>query len=154
MLQCVCVCYVTVCVCVLCYRVCVLCTVYVCCVTALDHSSEEVSQQVEKLKECISVLFGFHRRPTKDAEFVENTRKWTERLVSAPAVCVLEITLHSECVCVFVGVCECVCLCMYVCVCVCRCVCQCACISASESLWSKYYTDVMHKRSCKHLDSC
>ena len=117
------------CVCVLCYSVCVCCvtgcvccvTVYVCCVTALDHSSEEVSQQVEKLKECISVLFGFHRRPTKDAEFVENTRKWTERLVSAPAVCVLEITLHAECVCVFVGVCECVCvcLCMYVCVGVC-----------------------------------
>ena len=83
----------------------VLQCVCVYCVTALDHSSEEVSQQVEKLKECISVLFGFHRRPTKDAEFVENTRKWTERLVSAPALCLLEITLHAECVYVCVYVC-------------------------------------------------
>ena len=47
----------------------------------MDRSREDVSPQVEKLRECISVLFGFHRRPTKDAEFVKNTRKWTERLV-------------------------------------------------------------------------
>ena len=63
-------------------------TEYWCCVTALDHTSEELAPQVEKLRDCISVLFGFHRRPTRDAEFVENIRKWTERLVSASAVCI------------------------------------------------------------------
>ncbi|XP_070191920.1 ectopic P granules protein 5 homolog [Littorina saxatilis] len=52
-------------------------------VIAMDHSREELAPEVHKLRECISVLFGFHRRPTKDGEFVGNIRKWTERLVAA-----------------------------------------------------------------------
>nr|KAG5697607.1 hypothetical protein BaRGS_001032 [Batillaria attramentaria] len=42
-------------------------------------------QEVEKLKDCISVLFVFHRKPTQDTEFGENLRKWTERLDEDPS---------------------------------------------------------------------
>lgn len=47
---------------------------------------EDVQAQAERLKECISVLFVFHRKPTRDTEFVENIRRWTERLVSGHTV--------------------------------------------------------------------
>ncbi|XP_076447261.1 ectopic P granules protein 5 homolog [Babylonia areolata] len=52
-------------------------------VTATDYTQEDQLPQVEKLRECVSVLFGFHRKPTKDKEFIENIRKWTDRLVAA-----------------------------------------------------------------------
>ena len=41
----------------------------------------EVQHQVSRLRDCITVLFVFHRQPIKDQEFVQNIRKWTERLV-------------------------------------------------------------------------
>ncbi|GAB1606783.1 ectopic P granules protein 5 homolog, partial [Argonauta hians] len=41
-----------------------------------------VLHQVNKLKECISILFSMHRRPIEDQTFVDNLRAWTERLVS------------------------------------------------------------------------
>ncbi|PIK43621.1 putative ectopic P granules protein 5-like [Apostichopus japonicus] len=37
---------------------------------------------IQELKECISVLFSFQRRPVIDTEFMESSRKWLERLVS------------------------------------------------------------------------
>ncbi|XP_046571414.1 LOW QUALITY PROTEIN: ectopic P granules protein 5 homolog [Haliotis rubra] len=43
----------------------------------------DVQHQVQKLRDCISVLFVFHRRPIKDVEFVTNIRQWTDRLVAA-----------------------------------------------------------------------
>lgn len=52
-------------------------------VVATDHLKEDLLPQVEKLKNCISVLFVFHRKPTQDTEFVDNIRKWTGRLVAA-----------------------------------------------------------------------
>ncbi|KAL8604118.1 hypothetical protein ACOMHN_047330 [Nucella lapillus] len=52
-------------------------------VTAVEHTREEILPQVQKLRECISVLFVFHRKPSRDTEFTENMRKWTDRLVAA-----------------------------------------------------------------------
>ncbi|XP_071084165.1 ectopic P granules protein 5 homolog [Haliotis cracherodii] len=43
----------------------------------------DLQHQVHKLRDCISVLFVFHRRPIKDVEFVTNIRQWTDRLVAA-----------------------------------------------------------------------
>ncbi|KAJ8035761.1 Ectopic P granules protein 5-like [Holothuria leucospilota] len=42
----------------------------------------ETKGSIEDLKQCISVLFSFQRRPVVDAEFMECSRKWLERLVS------------------------------------------------------------------------
>ncbi|CAG5120166.1 unnamed protein product, partial [Candidula unifasciata] len=39
--------------------------------------------QIQRLKDCISILFMFHRKPTSDTEFVNNIRQWTTRLVSS-----------------------------------------------------------------------
>ncbi|ESO91450.1 hypothetical protein LOTGIDRAFT_228859, partial [Lottia gigantea] len=43
----------------------------------------EYLHQVNRLKDCISVLFGFHRRPCRDEEFKQNIRKWTETMVGS-----------------------------------------------------------------------
>ena len=40
-----------------------------------------VSSQVEALKQCISVLFMYQRKPAKDDVFVKDTRLWLTRLV-------------------------------------------------------------------------
>ncbi|XP_041348486.1 ectopic P granules protein 5 homolog isoform X2 [Gigantopelta aegis] len=42
----------------------------------------EYSHQIGKLKDCISVLFMFHRRPSRDREFLNNIRQWTQKLVA------------------------------------------------------------------------
>ncbi|KAL3851895.1 hypothetical protein ACJMK2_015592 [Sinanodonta woodiana] len=52
-------------------------------VQVLDGHSADTSHQVRKLRDCISVIFAFHRRPADDEEFVSNLQSWTERLVSA-----------------------------------------------------------------------
>ncbi|BFZ08146.1 hypothetical protein BsWGS_11185 [Bradybaena similaris] len=39
--------------------------------------------QIQRLKDCISILFMFHRKPTSDTEFINNIRQWTTRLVSS-----------------------------------------------------------------------
>lgn len=36
---------------------------------------------IQRIKDCISVLFVFHRKPIFDTEFVTNIRQWTVRLV-------------------------------------------------------------------------
>ena len=40
------------------------------------------SEDIVELRNCISVLFSFERRPIADEVFVEHLREWTERLVS------------------------------------------------------------------------
>lgn len=45
-------------------------------------SSDEM-EQIKRFKECISILFMFHRKPNKDMEFTESIRKWTVRLTSS-----------------------------------------------------------------------
>ncbi|XP_061187011.1 ectopic P granules protein 5 homolog [Saccostrea echinata] len=52
-------------------------------VQACHHHSPDVQHQVNRLRDCITVLFVFHRQPIKDQEFVQNIRTWTQRLVSA-----------------------------------------------------------------------
>ncbi|XP_035829150.1 ectopic P granules protein 5 homolog isoform X2 [Aplysia californica] len=39
--------------------------------------------QIQRLKDCISILFMFHRKPTLDGEFINNIRQWTVRLTSS-----------------------------------------------------------------------
>ncbi|XP_052780180.1 ectopic P granules protein 5 homolog isoform X2 [Mya arenaria] len=51
-------------------------------VSGCDHQSRNVRHQVEKLLDCISVLFVFHRQPIEDEEMVKNLQIWTERLVA------------------------------------------------------------------------
>uniref|UniRef100_A0A2C9JD30 Ectopic P granules protein 5 homolog n=1 Tax=Biomphalaria glabrata TaxID=6526 RepID=A0A2C9JD30_BIOGL len=38
---------------------------------------------IQRIKDCISVLFVFHRKPIFDTEFVTNIRQWTVRLISS-----------------------------------------------------------------------
>ncbi|XP_060080983.1 ectopic P granules protein 5 homolog [Ylistrum balloti] len=54
-------------------------------VNACLHHNSNDEHQIARLRDCISVLFSFHRRPINDEEFVGNTKKWTLRLVSALA---------------------------------------------------------------------
>lgn len=51
-------------------------------VQAQGKQSSNARHQIQKLKDCITVLFSFHRRPIEDHDFVENVRLWTARLVS------------------------------------------------------------------------
>ncbi|XP_059161411.1 ectopic P granules protein 5 homolog [Physella acuta] len=37
---------------------------------------------IQRLKDCISILFMFHRKPTHDTEFVNSIRQWTIKLTS------------------------------------------------------------------------
>ena len=57
--------------------------VCVCVWTALlaHQRDANVSHQVQQLRQCISILFAFQRRPTKDRVFVTDTRHWLSRLV-------------------------------------------------------------------------
>ncbi|VDH94339.1 Hypothetical predicted protein, partial [Mytilus galloprovincialis] len=50
---------------------------------ALGLHSPNNQHQINRLRDCITVLYMFHRRPVSDNEFVINTRGWTQRLVSA-----------------------------------------------------------------------
>ncbi|KAL5014975.1 hypothetical protein ScPMuIL_009245 [Solemya velum] len=52
-------------------------------VSGQEQQRSDIFGQVKKLKDCISILFNFHRQPIREDEFVKNTRSWTERLVSA-----------------------------------------------------------------------
>ncbi|XP_021361330.1 ectopic P granules protein 5 homolog [Mizuhopecten yessoensis] len=54
-------------------------------VNACLHHNSNDEHQIVRLRECISILFSFHRRPIKDEEFVKDTKQWTLRLVSALA---------------------------------------------------------------------
>lgn len=40
-----------------------------------------IAHQVEQLKSCISILFSFQRKPTKDDVFTKDTRQWLAVLV-------------------------------------------------------------------------
>eukprot|EP00057_Strongylocentrotus_purpuratus_P029333 XP_011683807.1 PREDICTED: ectopic P granules protein 5 homolog [Strongylocentrotus purpuratus] len=53
-------------------------------VTALlmNLNSAEAQADINKLKQCISVLFAFQRRPISDSEFVELSRSWLQRMIS------------------------------------------------------------------------
>jgi hypothetical protein len=57
------------------------------------HRSHDVAAQIQRLKDCVSVLFIFHRKPIKDPEFVDNVRRWTERLVGVLFVSSLKSNL-------------------------------------------------------------
>lgn len=48
---------------------------------ALGLHSPNNQHQINRLRDCITVLYMFHRRPVSDNEFVINTRGWTQRLV-------------------------------------------------------------------------
>ncbi|XP_077865495.1 ectopic P granules protein 5 homolog [Saccoglossus kowalevskii] len=49
------------------------------------HLSPEIdpvaTQDLQHLKQCISVLFAFYRRPLKDEEFIKYLQLWLERMV-------------------------------------------------------------------------
>jgi len=40
-----------------------------------------VSHQIDQLRQCISILFAFQRKPTRDNVFVTDSRQWLSRLV-------------------------------------------------------------------------
>ena len=46
-----------------------------------ERQSPDIVHQIMKLRDCITVLFNFHRQPTEDGEFLKNLESWTERLV-------------------------------------------------------------------------
>ncbi|XP_033099652.1 ectopic P granules protein 5 homolog isoform X3 [Anneissia japonica] len=48
----------------------------------VGESSREDQQQIERLRQCISVLFAFQRRPTQDQVFIDVTREWLKRLIA------------------------------------------------------------------------
>lgn len=50
--------------------------------TGYERHCQNVAHQVQKLLDCISILFGFHRLPIEDKEMLENLQIWTERMVS------------------------------------------------------------------------
>lgn len=43
--------------------------------------SQEVQAEIQKLRDCISVLFMFVRQPIQDEEFVTILNGWMEQLV-------------------------------------------------------------------------
>ena len=43
--------------------------------------TEDLQQEVQKLRDCISVLFMFVRQPIQDEEFVTILNGWMEQLV-------------------------------------------------------------------------
>ncbi|XP_071943527.1 ectopic P granules protein 5 homolog isoform X2 [Antedon mediterranea] len=48
----------------------------------IGQMSSEDQRQIEQLRQCISVLFSFQRRPTQDKVFIDVTRGWLKRLVA------------------------------------------------------------------------
>ena len=55
--------------------------------------SEELQQEIQKLRDCISVLFMFVRQPIQDEEFVTIMNGWMEQLVCRSS-CLLEILFY------------------------------------------------------------
>lgn len=56
---------------------------HVCIAAFLAHQRDpSVTHQVEALKSCISVLFAFQRKPTKDDVFTKDVRQWLSLMVS------------------------------------------------------------------------
>ncbi|KAH9518966.1 Ectopic P granules protein 5 [Bulinus truncatus] len=51
-------------------------------VSGRREASVNEQYDIQRLKDCISVLFAFHRKPIPDTEFVTNLRQWTVRLIS------------------------------------------------------------------------
>ncbi|XP_071496292.1 ectopic P granules protein 5 homolog [Diadema antillarum] len=47
-----------------------------------DVHSSTAQADIARLKQCISVLFAFQRKPVSDLEFVELSRSWLQRMVS------------------------------------------------------------------------
>ena len=43
--------------------------------------TQELQEEIQKLRDCISVLFMFVRQPIKDEEFVTILNGWMEQLV-------------------------------------------------------------------------
>ncbi|XP_053378040.1 ectopic P granules protein 5 homolog isoform X2 [Mercenaria mercenaria] len=52
-------------------------------VFACERQNPNAIHQIQKLQDCISILFTFHRLPIDDKEMVVNLQHWTERMVSA-----------------------------------------------------------------------
>ena len=48
-----------------------------------SHNPTHLSPETARLKDCISVLFIFERRPIQDESFTTNCRMWLDVLVSA-----------------------------------------------------------------------
>jgi hypothetical protein len=49
----------------------------------LAHQRDaSVTYQVEQLRQCISVLFLFQRKPVRDSVFVSDTRQWLSKMVT------------------------------------------------------------------------
>lgn len=65
-----------------------------CVALTADQRDVSVSHQVDQLRQCISILFAFQRRPTKDNLFVTDTRQWLSRLVSS---CLIFVVISSLC---------------------------------------------------------
>ncbi|CAL1544233.1 unnamed protein product, partial [Lymnaea stagnalis] len=47
------------------------------------EASAPEQHDLQRVKDCISILFMFHRKPISDAEFVNNIRQWTVKLISS-----------------------------------------------------------------------
>lgn len=58
----------------------------------LSHKPD-VQHQVNRLRDCITVLFVFHRQPIKDQEFVQNIRTWTQKMVRMSILHILILIL-------------------------------------------------------------
>ncbi|XP_070546998.1 ectopic P granules protein 5 homolog isoform X2 [Ptychodera flava] len=50
---------------------------------ASNHGVSSAVSDVQTLKQCISVLFTFYRRPVRDEEFITMLQQWTKRLVAS-----------------------------------------------------------------------
>jgi hypothetical protein len=48
---------------------------------ACERQNPNAVHQVQKLLDCLSILFTFHRLPIDDIEMLENLQQWTERMV-------------------------------------------------------------------------
>jgi len=60
-----------------------------------DRTLSSLAHQLEKLIDCISVLFVFHRLPIEDEEMLENLQIWTERMVCVYTLMKLLVHVHS-----------------------------------------------------------
>lgn len=56
-------------------------TIY-CLFTAHIQRDSKLTNAVRSLKECITILFVFQRKPARDQTFVKDTQNWLHRLVS------------------------------------------------------------------------
>lgn len=52
-------------------------------VFACERQNPNIAHQIQRLQDCISILFTFHRLPIDDEEMVKNLQQWTERMISA-----------------------------------------------------------------------